>query len=416
MDSKIILVKFPNNEFHTASVNRFVSIPIGDREIDTIWYIDLTERKNEEEEVGSYSLIRDNKDGTYTHLNCGTPENYEKIYSVLKEEIIKKNYINRDLSLLPYSIDTVEDYDFFEERNSPQKNENIIVSDNVENIKREISTRIGAFVDPYYTKAYCLMEMDLCVRLTLIEEKMSPQKWNETKDDIMSYLALKKLDMKKGYILIKDASDALNEIEELALNNLKDTDIEPVLIEDNSENLPPLEINDDPKELEEAVILPSLEIKEEPKEETEESLEENKENYQPYIKTIYVLWNELLSRLSDFCYYEYDSYAKMGNMYTISYNNITNEYQHINHNLLKLIDNTKISVDNDNIITINDQLTKYTFYIIPVDDYDLFTSLKESNNPYILTKDFPNPCLPIVNGIKRKNIIVTEKETLSIIN
>ena len=60
-----ILVKFPDNKYHTAKISRFVSIPINGQVLDTIWYIDITERHTEDEEIiGSFSVIRDNKDGT----------------------------------------------------------------------------------------------------------------------------------------------------------------------------------------------------------------------------------------------------------------------------------------------------------------------------------------------------------------
>ena len=49
MANKTILIKFPDNVFHTASVNRFVSTPMNGKEIETIWYIDLTDIKDENE-------------------------------------------------------------------------------------------------------------------------------------------------------------------------------------------------------------------------------------------------------------------------------------------------------------------------------------------------------------------------------
>ena len=437
MANKTILIKFPDNVFHTASVNRFVSTPMNGKEIETIWYIDLTDIKDENEElVGSFSVIKDNKDGTYTNLDCGTPEDYEKIYEELKKEIAKKNYTNKDLSLLPYSINEVESYDFFKEMTDPEDHPTIEISENVKDIKREISTRIGAFVDPYFTKTYDLLENDICLRLTLIEEKMSPNKWEETKNDILSYLTLKRLEMKKGYILIKDASDTLNEIEEVALNNLRSAEEEPIVVEDDEGAEEIITIQDKP-------VVSFVEDIEDTKEDIKESEEEAKETeeeveneisekiswpeiegaketnnngeYFPYVKTIYVLWNELLSNLASFVYYEYNSYFEIADLYNVSYLNITDNYRHVNKEILKLIDERDLSIDKKNVITINDNLTKYNFYIIPVEDYDVFVSLKESKNPYILTRDFKDCLTPIINGIKRKDIIVTEKETISVI-
>ena len=405
MHSKVILIKFPDDEFHTANVNRFVSVNINGKNLDTIWYTDLTEMKEGEEEIGSYSVIRNNNDGTYTNLNCGTSEDYEKLYEYLKKEIQNKNYTNKDVSILPYNIDTIESYNYQEElfpKETPKKE----LSPAILEVKKEISTRIGAFVDHYYRKSYNLMEEDLCLRLTLLEEKMNSLEWEECKNNILSYLTFKKIDMSRGYIVIDDASNILNEIEDIALKELKivppKETVEPVLVEDDED------LDDEVIE----IVDPENEKIEVPKEELKE---EKNTNYIPYIKTIYVLWNELYSNLASFIYIEYDSLVNITNCYTLSYYNISLEYEHIDKEILRIIGDKQISISNSNLISVNDKEIKYNFYIIPIEDYDVFVALKESHNPYIITKKYNDPFTSLIEGIKRHNIIVTESETISII-
>ena len=142
------------------------------------------------------------------------------------------------------------------------------------------------------------MEEDLCLRLTLLEEKMNSLEWEECKNNILSYLTFKKIDMSRGYIVIDDASNILNEIEDIALKELKivppKETVEPVLVEDDED------LDDEVIE----IVDPENEKIEVPKEELKE---EKNTNYIPYIKTIYVLWNELYSNLASFIYIEYDS-------------------------------------------------------------------------------------------------------------
>ena len=111
MEGKIILIKYPDNSYHTASVNRFVSVNINGKNIDTIWYIDINEA-DEDDTTGSYSIIRDNNDGTYTNLNCGDLSDYQRIYDEISKCVNDNKYTNKDVNSLPYSIDTVEDYDY----------------------------------------------------------------------------------------------------------------------------------------------------------------------------------------------------------------------------------------------------------------------------------------------------------------
>lgn len=431
MNSKIILIKFPDNKFHTASVTRFVSVPFADQEIDTIWYKDLTEMEYEETNtVGSYSIIRDNHDGTYTNLNCGTPENYEKIYEEIKEEILNKNFKDKDLNLLPYSIDSIEDYDFFTKKPSSEVIQTEELSENIKSIKREISSRIGSFVGPSSKDTYDIEENNLCIHLNQLEEKMSSEKWEDTKNDILSYLALKKIDMNNGYILIKDAIDALKEIEEIANNACENKEIETpngeetisfenisvspskdpiddIVLEDNTDSFIP-EIQEDSvieeKTNNEIPTISNIQL-------------DNNQNttYCPYVKTIYVLWNELLSNLANFIYFEYDSISNTSNYHNYSYNNITDNYRHINRELLNIVKDKEITIDSKSIVTLNDKLIKYNFYIIPIDDYDVFIALKKSRKPFILTKEYEDSYQTLINALKRKNIIITETETISVI-
>ena len=243
--------------------------------------------------------------------------------------------------------------------------------------------------------------------------------------------------MKQGYILINDASDALNEIEQIALNNLKGDENAPIVIKDDDEitnveeeQIAPFGIEskkeiDTPEEVskseenEEESASPEDEEPEQEDVITPVEIEDEEEPdniiHYPYAKTIFVLWNELLSTLANFAYFEYNSYTEIPSCFNISYVNITKEYRHINKEIMKVIKDARISIDKQNVININDELTKYKFYIIPVDDYDLFVALKESHNPYILSKYFEDSLTPLVDGIKRKNIIITEKETIGII-
>ena len=405
MESRIILIKFPNNNFHTASVNRFVTLTINGKDIDTIWYVDLTEANNtSEKKVGSFSIIRDNKDGTYTNMNCGTPDVYEKIFDVIKSEISKKNYKYKDINILPYAIDTIENFDFFKEIVPEKKPQKVNISKNVREIKREISTRIGAFVDPYYKTAYSIMEEDLCSRLTYIDGKMTPKEWEEVENDILSYITLKKLDMKQGYILISDVSNAIKEIEQIALEVFKDSEFanQPIVVQDEEEAPNPELPVEEP-------------VSESPVEEVVVAEEKKEEEYIPYVKTIYTLWNELYSTLSNFIYFEYDSYTTTPNCNIMSYINITNDFKNVNKELSRIIGNNKLSIKNKNLISVNNQQTRYNFYIIPVEDYDVFIALKESKNPYIITKSFEDSFNALLDAINRNSIIVTETETIRII-
>ena len=387
MDSKIILIKFPDGKFHTASVSRFVSVPYAGKEINTIWYIDLTEIEYEDDDTtGSFSIIRDNNDGTYTNLNCGLHENYTKIYDELKKEILNNNYTSKDINTLPYSIDTVEDYDFFNNNTPSKEVQSSPLSDNIVSIKREINSRIGAFIEPTAKDNYEIEEDKLCNHLNQISNKITQDEWVEIEDDILSYLAMKNIAMDNGYIKIGDATNALQEIENIALSGLNDNSVkeEPVLNEEKESISFPTENNsfiyDEPEKepsiiYEEAPledILPTLKeeqptiedidlIVEDNSEEIEKPLEDidliveetpKEANNYNYVKTIYVLWNELLSNLANFVYLEYDSFSKMANYYNYSYTNITDNYRHINRELLKLIKGEELTIKNKSVITL----------------------------------------------------------------
>ena len=390
MDSKIILLKFPDNKFHTASVTRFVSVPYKGQEINTIWYVDLTELDTEEKNsVGSFSIIRDNLDGTYTNLNCGSHDEYEKIYNELKEEIIKKNYTQKELNTLPYSIDTVEDYDFFARPEDTEVAEEVSFSDNIINIRRELYSRIGAFVIPSSRDDYLFQEEELCNHLSELEKNLSDSAWEDIKNDILSYLTLKQINMNAGYILLQDAVSALKEIEEFALSEYQNSKGTTEAFEDNNQ--------EKQKEIISFVEEPS----------------EKEKNYQ-YTKTIYVLWNKLISNVANFVYLEYNSYLKLNIGYSINYRNITDNYRQINRELINIIKEKDLTINTRNIVTVKDNLINYKFYIIPLDDPDIFRSLKDSQNPIVLSGTFQDSYTAITEALKRKNMIITERETLGI--
>ena len=412
MEGKIILIKYPDNSYHTASVNRFVSVNINGKNIDTIWYIDINEA-DEDDTTGSYSIIRDNNDGTYTNLNCGDLSDYQRIYDEISKCVNDNKYTNKDVNSLPYSIDTVEDYDYQSDLFSEE--EIIELSDEVKSVKKEISTRIGAFVDPYYLKSYKLMEKDLGVKLEVLKEKMTDSDWRLVKNELLSYLSFKKMDMSRGYILIEDASNALNEIEEIVLEEIKNKNkvIENKISTTEEIELPALASNKDisSKEIEENK-LPELTIGD-LKSETKEEMSINA--YHPYIKTIYVLWNKVYSNLASFAYYEFNSYTNISNRIVLSFDNMGNKYNSINKEITRIIDKKPLKITEKNLLTVYDNQTKYNFYIIPVEDYDVFMTLRDSNTPYLFSKEIEEPLIALIKGVERKNIIVTEKQTLSIL-
>ena len=412
MEGKIILIKYPDNSYHTASVNRFVSVNINGKNIDTIWYIDINEA-DEDDTTGSYSIIRDNNDGTYTNLNCGDLSDYQRIYDEISKRVNDNKYTNKDVNSLPYSIDTVEDYDYQSDLFSEE--EIIELSDEVKSVKKEISTRIGAFVDPYYLKSYKLMEKDLGVKLEVLKEKMTDSDWRLAKNELLSYLSFKKMDMSRGYILIEDASNALNEIEEIVLEEIKNKNkvIENKISTTEEIEVPALASNKDisSKEIVENK-LPELTIGD-LKSETKEEMSINA--YHPYIKTIYVLWNKVYSNLASFAYYEFNSYTNISNRIVLSFDNMGNKYNSINKEITRIIDKKPLKITEKNLLTVYDNQTKYNFYIIPVEDYDVFMTLRDSNTPYLFSKEIEEPLITLIKGVERKNIRVTEKQTLSIL-
>ena len=42
-------------------------------------------------------------------------------------------------------------------------------------------------------------------------------------------------------------------------------------------------------------------------------------------------------------------------------------------------------------------------------------TLRDSNTPYLFSKEIEEPLITLIKGVERKNIIVTEKQTLSIL-
>ncbi len=369
MQSKTILIKFPDNKYHTAEVSRYVDVTIDNRVISTIWYVDLNELDlNEKKPVGSFSIIRKNENGSFTNLDCGDIDQYTKIYEDIKKSIANNQYKELDVDILT-NIDNVEQYSYEQKNNNKQPSLEaelpILASEkDLKEITDILSEKIGSHVDPYFQHSYQAMEADIKSKLNTMKENTSKDKWFSAKNAIIKYLSLKELDMQNGYITIDSVEKHLKEIEELAHTI----------------------INADKKEAINEVY---------------------------YTKTIYVLWNELLSRFFDIIYLEYASYTNFDKKYMLEYANISNNYSQIKEQLLGIIEEKELSINRRNTITVTDNNVKYNFIIIPVEDFDLFISIKESKAISILTEELFEPYQILVDSIKRKNTIVTDSETIS---
>jgi len=118
---KTIRLKFPTGEYHTALVSKFVSSSNRERSVLSIWYKDLTEIEKTGVEMGSFTLLRENENKTYTHLYCG--DDYDAIYKELSPYILKGEYKDLPVESLPNTIDYVEEYNYFSDKS---ENNNII--------------------------------------------------------------------------------------------------------------------------------------------------------------------------------------------------------------------------------------------------------------------------------------------------
>ena len=121
------------------------------------------------------------------------------------------------------------------------------------------------------------------------------------------------------------------------------------------------------------------------------------------------------SNLASFAYYEFNSYTNISNRIVLSFDNMGNKYNSINKEITRIIDKKPLKITEKNLLTVYDNQTKYNFYIIPVEDYDVFMTLRDSNTPYLFSKEIEEPLIALIKGVERKNIIVTEKQTLSIL-
>ncbi len=127
--TRTIRLKYPDGDYHTALVSRFVSSTNGKMPVLSLWYKDETEIERTGNDISTFTLLKKNEDNTYTHLYCG--DDYDAIYEELSHYIQDGDFKDLDLETLPNAIDLVEEYDYFGKREEkelpPEKDiENII--------------------------------------------------------------------------------------------------------------------------------------------------------------------------------------------------------------------------------------------------------------------------------------------------